>query len=453
MKELLKGHNGTNGAATSSPEKGLVLPSGQLVIPVREHDVFSESGLLLPNRARPLTVAEPLIETNGHKPDLVTRTPGEVRIFFDSGREAETAEINRQVDILLNHFPESPKPAKTETGEKQHRPPIVIAGNWHPEAVEIAKELAVRKVVEKFFETSQTHRLYKPDEVRARTVELIRLTSGKLSDKTVALWEKFIDTELRTSDYVEAGLRTIKGDQARARQMMLWGTQESGHPLLLLNALEDAGLITPRERLEWEKRASEEQWHVENHRDLVKDYFYLAYATYQEYQTFKNYGKFIRSIVTDLFLEGYSKEAIQHELKKYKIGADNQPGLLEPTSIVYAEEAAHFAMYLELTKTLLKYIPATMLEAIVKTQIGFQMPGYDRNPEIMAEIVEALYGTPRDVVLSYIETFNDVCRRLGFADRNAVKHAERNSQQLREGPARFVIYHSNGEREDLPIAA
>lgn len=376
------------------------------------------------------------------------------RVSFEIGG-AEEAEINRQVDILTNHFPKSPaKPAKTETGERQLRSPVVIAGDWHPEAVEIAKNEAVKKLVARFIHTSKHHRQSDTEAIRARTATDIRTKAHMLSDRTIVVWEKFTDTELRTRDYVAAGLDTIQGDQARNRLMLEWGTQESGHPLLLMNALEDAGVITKRERLAWERQAFEKQWHVEDHGELgINDYDYVEFATYQEKQTVENYGTLWLLGVIDYYLQGYSQEAIQDALKTVKIGKIDQEGMLEPFRVVFAEEGAHHGMYVDLSKTLFKFLPRQVISSMRRTQNGFHMPGYDRDPEIMTEIVEALYGTPRDVFLSYIDTFNDTCQRHGFENRNALKKADRESEKLAEGPARFVIYKPDGSFEDLPLAA
>lgn len=356
---------------------------------------------------------------------------------------AEVIEIKRQVEVLTHGFP---SPQRTIVDGITYSSPMVVAGDWHPEAIEIAMKRASSDNVEQYIRKADAYRTYSPYEIRRETSSAIAQRSSLLTGLSIAVTKKFADIEMRNRDYVLQGLKTIYGDMSRTRLMLKWGTEESQHPLMLLNVLEDAGVIDPVERNSWEKRAYDVHWDISRHGDLGKiDYFYLAYATKQEYETEVNYRKLQKMVATDYFLKGHSEESAKNELRKMKTDGRDEVGFLKVLKLIRADEAAHRGLYTDVSMLHLRYIPGVILDALHRSQSGFEMPSKDLMPELNEAVLEALYkGSEWLAISTYVDNFNVINRRHGFKDRKALKKATQNSAALKEGKARFEIILPDG---------
>lgn len=226
----------------------------------------------------------------------------------------------------------------------------------------------------------------------------------------LSLLEGYFAVEQYVPDYTSKGINLLRESYGRSQFQIRWGAEEAKHADLWRNALLFAGRWSP-DRVEAyaaDLRASSWELPFE---DPVRIVFYTVF---QELATKLNYANLARLATGD------TPETERHR----------DPVLLEVCRTIVADEAAHYAFYLDLARVLLYYAPVESLEAVEDVLRNFAMPAQaiiPNWPEIQDAILRTgVYG-PR---IFFVDVLQVALGQLGLENRRALRDGIRRMRMV-----------------------
>ncbi len=188
------------------------------------------------------------------------------------------------------------------------------------------------------------------------------------------LIEGFFAVEQYVPDFTAKGINLLRSSYARSQFQIKWGAEESKHADLWRNGLLFAARWSPERLNQYESDLRANSWELP-WEDPIRIIFYTVF---QELATKLNYANLARLASG----QGSGPNPERH----------TDPVLLQMCRTIVADEAAHYAFYLEIARVLLYYVPAEALEAIEDVLREFSMPAQDIIPN-WSNVQEAILRT------------------------------------------------------------
>ncbi|GIW05501.1 MAG: hypothetical protein KatS3mg060_0306 [Dehalococcoidia bacterium] len=215
------------------------------------------------------------------------------------------------------------------------------------------------------------------------------------------LIEGYFAVEQYVPDYTAKGVLLLRESYGRSQFQIRWGAEEAKHADLWRNALLFAGRWSPDRVEQYAADLRSASWELPWD-DPVHIVFYTVF---QELATKLNYANLAR------LAAGSTPETARH----------HDPVLLAICRTIVADEAAHYAFYLDLARILLTYTPVEALEALEDVMREFAMPAQaivPNWPEIQEAILRTgVYG-PRTFFLDVLQV---ALGQLGVESRRALR--------------------------------
>lgn len=237
----------------------------------------------------------------------------------------------------------------------------------------------------------------------------------------LTLLEGYFAVEQYVPDYTAKGALLLRESYGRSQFQLRWGAEEAKHADLWRNALLFAGRWSPARLDQYAADLRASSWELPWD-DPVHIVFYTVF---QELATKLNYANLAR------LAAGATPDTAQHR----------DPVLHAICRVIVADEAAHYAFYLDLARILLTYDPVGSLEALEDVLREFAMPAQTIIPNwpvIQDAILRTgVYG-PR---VFFIDVLQVALGQLGLESRRALRDGIRRMRRIpdEQGQLRHTI--------------
>lgn len=239
------------------------------------------------------------------------------------------------------------------------------------------------------------------------------------SADVVSLMEGFFGVEQYVPDYTTKIIALVRPSYGRTYFQLNWGAEEERHALLWENAVLFSGQRTPEYVEHYKFALRSKEWRLPWEDPLHM----ICYTVFQERATQLNYQNLGR------IAQGQSELAA--------CAADADPVLAKICATIAADEAAHYAFFLEGVRLYLYYFPAETLEAILDVINNFAMPAQEIIPN-WDEISEAIYRTgvygPRQYAKNVLLP---VFENLSITGRKAIEEGIKKSRAIPDAEGRM----------------
>ncbi|MCH8821567.1 hypothetical protein IID23_03510 [Patescibacteria group bacterium] len=272
--------------------------------------------------------------------------------------------------------------------------------------------------LERFMKLSK-QRAWNPEQLpqRREMFDLGYLLQSGETNKVTSLLLGSFATELTEPIYVREGLKAA-GDNLTSRIFFgAWGEQERCHHQGLEKCLEDSGLMTSTQIVDYKHECAEAPpWSFYNQtgHDDYDIVWATAYALLQEGQTRLTYTG-IREAV---WVQYGSPRDTASGRKQY-------PGVCGVLGLIATDEGAHQAFFLRMMRIYLRFFPDRALEALTGVIKGYSMPvvHIPNAEEFMYAIISAKLYSAKWVMTDVQHT---ATKSLGLENRKAARAAFRN---------------------------